>query len=223
MYDRERSIKMAYGDVKQSFPKGLLNEYWYYIELSRLFFSEDETEFFSKDGTEASFRDVERIDQLKDSLIRYTILSPWPLPEGAEPETFKVRFFAKEHEDFYYYLGFGQGIQVSLQSDLPQESVFDLEAAITEKCLGRAPQLSKEEQRKKTLAAREDIITFLEAMGDTDKRSIAMETGASMELIEAVLRSLKKNGLLKVDKRGNFRGFDANGARKLLLNDGKEK
>ena len=113
MYDKERSIKMVYGDVKQNFPKGLLNEYWHCIELSRLYFSEGESE--------DSLRNVERIDQLKDSLIRYTIISPWPLPENAEPETFRVRFFAKEHEDFYYYLGFGQGIRASLQSDLPQE------------------------------------------------------------------------------------------------------
>ncbi len=130
MYDKERSIKMVYGDVKQNFPKGLLNEYWHCIELSRLYFSEGESE--------DSLRNVERIDQLKDSLIRYTIISPWPLPENAEPETFRVRFFAKEHEDFYYYLGFGQGIRASLQSDLPQEDKFDLEKAITENCLGRA-------------------------------------------------------------------------------------
>lgn len=132
MYGRERFIKMAYGDVNKYFPKGLLNEYWHYIELSQFYFSGVEDN--------ACLQNVEEIDRLRDSLTRYTLIGPWPLPEGSEPKTFKVRFFAKEHEDFYYYLGFGQGLQASLQSDLPQDATFDLEAAITENCLGRVPK-----------------------------------------------------------------------------------
>ena len=106
----------------EQFPKGKLNKCWHYIELCK---------FVHPELTET-------IDRLRDTLIRYTLVKPWPLPENAEPETFRVRFFAKEHEDFYYYLGFGQGIRASLQSDLPQEDKFDLEKAITENCLGRA-------------------------------------------------------------------------------------
>ena len=33
---------MAYGDVKQNFPKGTLNSYWYYIELCRLLFPDED-------------------------------------------------------------------------------------------------------------------------------------------------------------------------------------
>ena len=57
---------MAYGDVKQNFPKGTLNSYWYYIELCRLLFPDE-------DGTQ--------IDKLQEALIRYSLISPWPLPD----------------------------------------------------------------------------------------------------------------------------------------------
>ena len=33
---------MAYGDVKQNFPKGTLNSYWYYIELCRWLFPDED-------------------------------------------------------------------------------------------------------------------------------------------------------------------------------------
>lgn len=52
---------MAYGDVKQNFPKGTLNSYWYYIELCRLLFPDE-------DGTQ--------IDKLQEALIRYSLISP---------------------------------------------------------------------------------------------------------------------------------------------------
>lgn len=56
-------------------------------------------------------------------------------------------------------------------------------------------------------------------MGDVDKRSIIQETGASSELIDGVLRSLKKKGLLVVNKRNQVVNFNSQAARKLLLED----
>lgn len=150
---------MAYGDVKQNFPKGTLNSYWYYIELCRWLFPDE-------DGTQ--------IDKLQEALIRYSLISPWPLPDGADPELFIVRFFANEHEDFYYYLGLGQGLELGLHLDKQNDAEFDLEGAIAANCLKRAPKkdipaLSKDELHKKTLAERSDVIDYLEAMGDVDK------------------------------------------------------
>lgn len=117
---------MAYGDVKQNFPKGTLNSYWYYIELCRLLFPDE-------DGTQ--------IDKLQEALIRYSLISPWPLPDGDDPELFIVRFFA----------------------------------------------------------------------------SIIQETGASAALIDSVLKTLKENELLRVNKRNQVVKFDGAAARKLLL------
>lgn len=195
---------MAYGDVKENFGKGVLNKCWYYIELCNVFFSE---------------RNGEAIDKLRQSLIRYTIIRPWPLPENSEPDTFMVRFFAKEHADFYFYLGLGQGLELGLHLSEQEEARFDLEGEIKANCLSRASKASEEELRKKTLAARSDVIDYLEAMGDVDKRSIIQETGASSELIDGVLRSLKKKGLLVVNKRNQVVNFNSQAARKLLLED----
>lgn len=200
---------MAYGDVKQNFPKGTLNSYWYYIGLCRLLYPDE-------DGT--------RIDKLQEALIRYSLISPWPLPDDADPETFIVKFFAKEHEDFYYYLGLGQGLELGLHLDRQEDAEFDLEGAITGNCLKRAPKkdipvLGGDELHRKTLAARSDVIDYLEAMGDVDKTSIIQETGASVALIDSVLRTLKENGLLKVNRRNQVVNFNGAAARKLLLKD----
>ena len=71
----------------------------------------------------------------------------------------------------------------------------------------------------KSLAARADVIDYLEAMGDVDKQSIIRETGANAELIDGVLRSLKKNGILRVNKRNQVVNFNGEAARRLLLED----
>lgn len=197
---------MAYGDVKENFGRGALNEFWYYIELCGVCFPE---------------RDGETIDKLKESLIRYSLIRPWPLPEGSEPDTFIVKFFANEYADFYYYFGLGQGLELGLNLDKREDAKFDLEGAITENCLKRAPKSKEEldERRMKSLAARADVIDYLEAMGDVDKQSIIRETGANAELIDGVLRSLKKNGILRVNKRNQVVNFNGEAARRLLLED----
>ena len=203
---------MAYGDVKENFGRGVLNEFWYYIELCGVCFPE---------------RDGETIDKLKESLIRYSLIRPWPLPEGSEPDTFVVKFFANEYADFHYYLGLGQGLELGLNLDKREDANFDLEGSIIENCLKRAPKkdvtpLSKEESekaRKEKLAARSAVIDYLEAMGDVDKPNIIRETGASVELIDGVLRSLRKNGILKVNKRNQVVSFNGDAARRLLLED----
>lgn len=170
--------------------------------------------FPDEDGTQ--------IDKLQEALIRYSLISPWPLPDGDDPELFIVRFFANEHEDFYYYLGLGQGLELGLHLDKQNDAEFDLEGAIAANCLKRAPKkdipaLSKDELHKKTLAERSDVIDYLEAMGDVDKRSIIQETGASAALIDSVLKTLKENELLRVNKRNQVVKFDGAAARKLLL------
>ena len=52
-----------------------------------------------------------------------------------------------------------------------------------------------------------------------DKQSIIRETGANAELIDGVLRSLKKNGILRVNKRNQVVNFNGEAARRLLLED----
>lgn len=149
---------MGYGDVKQRFEKGDLNELWYYVELCKLRLPDT-------DGA--------RIVKLRDSLVRYSLISPWPMPDGAEPESFMVRFFADEHADFYYYLGLGYGIDaLILGTVIERNALYDIEGEITANCLKRAPKADKDELRKKRLEERGYVIDYLEAMGDTDKVSI---------------------------------------------------
>lgn len=200
---------MAYGDIKQNFAKGDLNKLWHYIELCKPYL-EDE-----------GCKDIEA---LKESLIRYSLIQPWSLSDGEEPKTFRVRFFAKEHEDFYYFLGMGKALDWALKN-AGDEADFDLEAAITSRCLDRAskstiPIVSAKELHQEILGDRARIIDFLEADGNlTDKGYIAQETGSSFEMIESVIESLKKKGILVVNRKNRLIRFDAAAARELLLKE----
>ena len=75
----------------EQFPKGKLNNCWHYIELCK---------FVHPELTET-------IDRLRDTLIRYTLVKPWPLPPDGGPECFLVRFLTKEQNDFFFYYGLG--------------------------------------------------------------------------------------------------------------------
>ena len=102
--------------IIEQFPKGKLNKCWHYIELCKHVHPE-------LTGT---------IDRLRDMLIRYTLVKPWPMPKGGTPEWFHVRFLTKEQNDFFFYYGLGYGIEARMQeAELPSEH-FDLEAAIIE-------------------------------------------------------------------------------------------
>lgn len=61
---------MAYGDVKEHFSKGELNDLWNIIEFVGEIFP--------------SKRD--NIEKLKNSFIRYALVKPWPLGNDEEPE-----------------------------------------------------------------------------------------------------------------------------------------
>ena len=97
----------------EQFPKGKLNNCWHYIELCK---------FVHPELTET-------IDRLRDTLIRYTLVKPWPL-RGDAPECFHVRFLPKEQNDFFFYYGLGYGLEARMsEEELPTEH-FDLEKAI---------------------------------------------------------------------------------------------
>lgn len=66
----------------EQFPKEKLNKCWHYIDLCKYVHPE-------LTGT---------IDRMRDMLIRYTLIKPWPL-RGDAPECFHVRFLPKEHFD----------------------------------------------------------------------------------------------------------------------------
>ena len=98
----------------EQFPKGKLNNCWHYIELCK---------FVHPELTET-------IDRLRDTLIRYTLVKPWPLPPDGGPECFLVRFLTKEQNDFFFYYGLGYGLEARMsEEELPTEH-FDLETAI---------------------------------------------------------------------------------------------
>lgn len=97
----------------EQFPKGKLNKCWHYIELCKYVHPEL----------------TETIDRLRDILIRYTLVKPWPPTKGGA-EFFLVRFLTKEQNDFFFYYGLGYGLEARMQeADLPKEH-FDLEQAV---------------------------------------------------------------------------------------------
>ena len=99
----------------EQFPKGTLNKCWHYIDLCKYVHPE-------LTGT---------IDRMRDMLIRYTLIKPWPL-RGDAPECFHVRFLPKEQNDFFFYYGLGYGLEAQMQeAELPKEH-FDLEKAIVD-------------------------------------------------------------------------------------------
>lgn len=99
----------------EQFPKGALNKCWHYIDLCKYVHPE-------LTGT---------IDRMRDMLIRYTLIKPWPL-RGDAPECFHVRFLPKEQNDFFFYYGLGYGLEAQMQeAELPKEH-FDLEKAIVD-------------------------------------------------------------------------------------------
>lgn len=65
---------MAYGDVKEHFSKGELNDLWNFIEFVGEILP--------------SKRD--NIEKLKNSFIRYALVKPWPLGNDEEPEFFEI-------------------------------------------------------------------------------------------------------------------------------------
>lgn len=86
---------MAYGDVKEHFSKGELNDLWNFIEFVGEIFP--------------SKRD--NIEKLKNSFIRYALVKPWPLGNDEEPEFFEIKLWAREYADFNYYIGLGVGLK----------------------------------------------------------------------------------------------------------------
>ena len=82
----------------EQFPKGKLNKCWHYIDLCKYVHPE-------LTGT---------IDRMRDMLIRYTLIKPWPL-RGDAPECFHVRFLPKEQNDFFFYYGLGYGLEAQMR------------------------------------------------------------------------------------------------------------
>lgn len=102
--------------VIEDFPKGSLNKCWHYIDLCKQVHPEL----------------TGAIDHLKDTLIRYTLVKPWPLPDSGMPERFRVRFLTMELNDFFFYYGLGYGLEARMrEEELPREH-FDLEKAIVD-------------------------------------------------------------------------------------------
>ena len=98
----------------EQFPKGKLNKCWHYIDLCKYVHPE-------LTGT---------IDRMRDTLIRYTLVKPWPLPPDGGPECCLVRFRTTEPNDFFFYYGLGYGLEARMsEEELPTEH-FDLEKAI---------------------------------------------------------------------------------------------
>lgn len=90
---------MAYGDVKEHFSKGELNDLWNFIEFVGEIFP--------------SKRD--NIEKLKNSFIRYALVKPWPLGNDEEPEFFEIKLWAREYADFNYYIGLGVGLKAGAE------------------------------------------------------------------------------------------------------------
>ena len=115
---------MAYGDVKEHFSKGELNDLWNFIEFVG----------------EILPSERDNIEKLKNSFILYALVKPWPLGNDEEPEFFEIKLWAREYADFNYYIGLGVGLKAGAEIADEGKASFDLESAILSACIERTEQ-----------------------------------------------------------------------------------
>lgn len=188
--------------ITESFLAGELNEAWRYLEFCRHVLP----------GTEAD------IQQLKNVILRYATVTPYPLLEGEVPDSFQVRFFPVEHGNFHYFLGVGQAFAEG--SERIDGCAFDMEKAVTERVIAYAKEKdAADKARLRRGHAR--LIDFLASYeGESPTRNEMRDaSGLTIDAIRAAINSLSQNQLLTIGAKRRIESFDADGARTLLLDE----
>lgn len=193
---------MAYGDVKEHFSKGELNDLWNFIEFVGEIFP--------------SKRD--NIEKLKNSFIRYALVKPWPLGNDEEPEFFEIKLWAREYADFNYYIGLGAGLKAGAEIADEGKASFDLESAILSACIERTEQKSIAHQAAISEGKR-SLIDFLAShVGENPTRNdMRSASKLSFEVIREIIDTLKDNQILDMDAKRFIVSFDSERADALLF------
>ena len=193
---------MAYGDVKEHFSKGDLNDLWNFIEFVGEIFP--------------SKRD--NLEKLKNSLIRYALVKPWPLGNDEEPEFFEIKLWAREYADFNYYIGLGVGLKAGAEIADEGKASFDLESAILSACIERTEQKSIAHQAAISEGKR-SLIDFLAShVGENPTRNdMRSASKLSFEVIREIIDTLKDNQILDMDAKRFIVSFDSERADALLF------
>lgn len=192
---------MSSGIISKTFSKGDLNDDWKYIELCRDLFPKSQARY---------------IDALRASLLRYSIISPWPIPEGDMPDAVHVKYTRLEHEDYFFYLGLGMGIAFSNSLDMDAIPSADIEREIRDRCLERQSERHTTEMR--WIAALIDYLTS--HVGEAPTRNeMSAATGASLDVIRTAIDTLKENHVLVMDTKRCIVSMDGDAAKRLLLGE----
>lgn len=189
--------------ITRSFLAGELNEAWRYLEFC----------LHVLPGTQAD------IQQLKNVIQRYTTVTPYPLLENESPDSFLVRFYPREFENFYYFLGIGQALAEE-NDRIDSCAAFDMEKAVTERVIAYAKE--KAAADKALLRRRYTrLIDFLASHeGESPTRNEMRDaSGFSIDAIRAAVNTLSQNQLLTIGAKRRIESFDADGARTLLLGE----
>ena len=120
---------MADFDAVVELHKGELWRSWSYIEICREILLRECDRHGGQYGAWCR-KHVKRIKELEKAAIRNTIIHPWPLPDGSEPESFTLRLSSDERDDWCRFQGAGLCLMVQRRLRLGGSSDFDIEREI---------------------------------------------------------------------------------------------
>lgn len=193
---------MSYGDVKERFSKGELNDLWNDIEFAGALLP--------------SRRD--NIEKLKSTFLRYALVKPWPLGNDEEPEFIEIKLWAREYADFFYYIGLGQGLRAGAGIADDENARFDLEGSILAACIERTEQKTAAHQET-TSNGKRSLINFLAShVGENPTRNdMRSASKLGFDVIRDTIDILKDNQILDMDAKRFIVSFDAERANALLF------
>ena len=193
---------MAYGDVKERFSKGELNDLWNFVE-------------FTGEILPSKRDDIEK---LKNTFLRYALVKPWPLGKDEEPESIEIKLWAREYANFYYYIGLGRGLRAGAGIADDENVHIDLEGAILSACVERTEQKAITQQET-TSNGKRLLIDFLAShVGENPTRNdMRSASKLSFDVIREIIDTLKVNQILDMDAKRFIVSFDAERANALLF------
>lgn len=193
---------MAYGDVKERFSKGELNDLWNFVE-------------FTGEILPSKRDDIEK---LKNTFLRYALVNPWPLGKDEEPESIEIKLWAREYANFYYYIGLGVGLRAGSEPTDEGNVSFDLESAILSACVERTEQKAITQQETLSNGKRLLIDFLASHVGENPNRNdMRSASKLSFDVIREIIDTLKDNQILDMDAKRFIVSFDAERANALLF------
>lgn len=216
-------LSKPFGEVKEDFRAGELNDWWRDIECLKLVMESPEAmeKLSGSWMSSALIRDYIRTElssfgKVREALIKYTHCRPWP-PEVYEdpytPEFFTCRFFGEEYREFNYLAGFARGMLIPLDSDTYRAfyaRTEDIESAITANCLRRYAKVMAERAERDRLDAEVVSAYLLQHVGENPTRKkMSLDLGIPVANINKVIGALKHKGRLEFDSKHYIVRFDA--------------